>query len=297
MTGGQADWGRAAALAVPGKNEDVPLSGLGLAILSWRSPKSLANVLKRLDGAGIWSLFEDRLIYFQEIQDSDHALAESYGLRYAGNERNRGILGGMKAAVSESRCEYLLYLENDCVLLENGLECRRQLECALGYLRRGFAHVWRLRHRKNPGADFRGDMYRRYHGGRGYAWPICLLRRCLRPFKARRLAGAAVYFEDRPERCFPRGIQRTPEGAFLVDSSYINWTNQSILFRRSWFLETILPYAERHPRTRLVNGFPDVEKELNVGWWRRQGFKIGVDDKGLFTHGRLDRPPGDEKGV
>jgi len=53
-------------------------------------------------------------------------------------------------------------------------------------------------------------------------------------------------------------------------------------------LESLLPWVEAHPSRRPVQGFPDIEKELNGPWWRKQGFRVGLTP-GLFTHQRLDR--------
>ena len=101
------------------------------------------------------------------------------------------------------------------------------------------------------------------------------------------MMGRGLYIEKWPERLFPKYIWKTGDGMYIVDSKVINWTNQSILTTKRFFLQ-MLDYADQHPRSRTVNGFQDMEKPLNCRWWRRQHFKIGVSD-GLFTHQRLDR--------
>ena len=74
-----------------------------------------------------------------------------------------------------------------------------------------------------------------------------------------------------------------PEGWFRLSAKNITWSNQSIMVRRDFFLDKILGYAEANPSRRTVNGFPDIEKELNSAYWRNSGWHVGAD-LGLFTH-------------
>jgi hypothetical protein len=140
-----------------------------------------------------------------------------------------------------------------------------------------------MRHVEKPGQKFAAlGKHLRYHG----PGPLPALRRALRPGKARRLAGSAVYAEAAPEAHFPGLIERKPEGWLSVSAACLPWTNQSIVVRRDFYLETIVAQAEAHPSLRRVNGFPDIEKEWNAPRWRNSGWRIGVD-KGLFTHERV----------
>ena len=113
------------------------------------------------------------------------------------------------------------------------------------------------------------------------------LARFIQPWKARRLIGMSVYLEKYPEKKHPRYIKKLEEDFYIVDSCAMNWTNQSILTTKKFFLE-MLDYSDAHPRRRTVNGMQDIEKPLNCHWWRSQHFKIGMSC-GLFTHQRLDR--------
>ncbi|MFT6072211.1 MAG: hypothetical protein ACJAXL_000746, partial [Alphaproteobacteria bacterium] len=73
---------------------------------------------------------------------------------------------------------------------------------------------------------------------------------------------------------------------YLVDSAYLPWTNQSILLRREFFLDIIIRYAEMAQTKRRINGFRNLEIEMNSDFWRQGHFKICVP-KGLFTHRRI----------
>lgn len=270
---------------------------VGLGMLSWRAPATVDHTLASYARESILGLFDQVLLYCQEISDVDRQIAAKYAVTCTGNERNQGICGGVRALLEAMETDYILMVENDCVLIESHEETARQVHSAVRDMAAGRAHVFRLRHRRNPGEGFATvDKYRRYHlPTEASQQPNSVLKRILvrtraflRPGKAARLKGIAAYVEEHPEQVFPDVFQKTPEGNLIVDSHYINWTNQSILVDRRWTLETLLPWVEAHPSRRTVHGFPDIEKELNSRWWRNQHFLIGLTG-GLFTHQRLDR--------
>lgn len=270
---------------------------LGLGMLSWRAPKTVDHTLASYAERDFPSLFDHCRIFFQEITDADRAVAEKYGFDVAGNNSNRGIYGGVKALLENMSDDYVLFVENDCVLIENRDSAERQLTAAVRDIAAGRADVYRFRHLRRPGEDFAtANKYLRYHLPGPQSWidrrrgfPFMpFIRRLLRPAKARRLAGIAAYVEPQPEALFPDVFTRTADDNLIVSSRHLTWTNQAILFRRRWLLDEILPWVAAHPSRRTVNGFPDIEKELNCRWWRQQNFHIGLTP-GLFTHQRLDR--------
>lgn len=266
-------------------------------MLSWRSAATVEHTLASYARERIFDLFDDVLIYFQQISDADRALARRHGVRCDGNDANRGIYGGVKALLERLDTDYVLLVENDCVLIEPREEVRRQLSCAVADLAAGRADLYRFRHRREPGQRHAGRAkYRRYHLSADPAQrpdsPLARLavhlRRWLRPAKARRLLGMAAYAEDRPDLRHPGVFHPAGHGNYIVRSRHIKWTNQSILVPRHWMLDTLLPYVAANPSSRTVAGFSDIEKELDRRWWRRQEFNIGIAP-GLFTHHRLDR--------
>ena len=111
------------------------------------------------------------------------------------------------------------------------------------------------------------------------------------------MIGEACLVHKNAQQKFPSEIELLPSSHYKISSRNLNWTNQSIMFRKDWFLDTIIPFAESQNSSRFVNGFPDLEKELNCHWWRKQDFKVGWANPGLFTHQRFDRPAEDEKNI
>ena len=266
---------------------------VALAMLSWKSRRTLRKTLLSMQKANLLPLFADAAVYFQEMDEHDKKLAAEFGMRAEGNGKNTGILQGMKAAATMARCDYVLYVENDCRVADDITPetAQARISEALNHLLRGRVDYCRMEKR----ADDNGFKHLRYFPSDGSADTAARkLRRLLRPAKARRMSGGAVFVSDAPEDIFPRVISRLGGKFWSVDSSAMNWSNRPVLYPRDWFLNEVVSYAESHPRTRTVNGFPDMEKELNCKWWREKSFRIGVCE-GIFTHDRLDRPPGDEK--
>lgn len=256
---------------------------LGVGILSWGGLDSLRASLQSYAAADLFSLFDETLLFLPEMTAEGAAVANAFELPYEGSAANLGILGGFKALASAMTSDVLLLLENDCPLIEPKAEAARQLGLARKAVGEGDVVVFRMRHVEKPGQKFAAlPKYLRYHGpGR-----LPSLRRALRPQKARRLAGSAVYAEAAPEKRFPDLIERKPEGWLSVSAACLPWTNQSVVVRRDFYLGTIIAQAEARPSPRRVNGFPDIEKEWNAPQWRGSGWRIGVD-RGLFTHERV----------
>lgn len=262
----------------------------GLGILSWRDHDTLGRTLETYAHADLFGLFDEVLVFLPEMDAAGVAVADRFGLAHTGSRQNLGILGGFKALAESLSSAHVLLLENDCPLIEPHDEAARQLDLASAALGGGEVDVFRMRHRDHPGDKFDTlAKHLRYYprpGAPQRQKRAAALRRILRPGKARRMIGAAPYAMDAPETRFPRHIRRAEDGSLRVSSQVLNWTNQSVFLSRDFFLDTLVAYAEAHPSPRTVNGFPDLEKELNCRWWRAQEFTIGLD-RGLFTHARL----------
>ena len=261
----------------------------GVGLLAWRDLDGLAANLAGYAAAGLPAMFAERVVWFQEVSDEGRALAVRYGWRAEGSPENLGILGGFEALARALTAETVLLLEDDLPLVEDAGAVRAQLDEATQLLLADRAQVVRLRSRRVPGQKF--DLpgkYARYHGG----GPLAGVRRALRPGKAKRLAGGAVYVRDKADRAHRGLIDRTDEGTYLVSAACLPWTNQSVMVRRDFFLGRICAHAAANPSRRRVNGHPDIEREWNSKAWRRSGWTVAVPE-GLFTHGRApDGGPG-----
>lgn len=251
----------------------------GIGMLCYGRYETFRAALDTYKEAGLFELADEVLIAFNGLDDDGRKLAQDYDLPFIGSEDNSGILGGFKMLAEGLKSDVVLLLENDLPLIESAKEAKRQIENAKAALATNQVQVFRFRHRIRPGyRDQSSWKFLRYYR------PSLLaqLRRLIRPGKASRMIGNSIYVFTEPDKVFD-DIEKTPEGWLRISAKYLNWSNQSIMINRSFFLHEILAYAEAHPSNRTVNGFPDIEKELNSSHWRNSGWHVGAD-LGLFTH-------------
>lgn len=283
---------------------------LGLGILSWKAHETLRGSLTSYQNtADFLDLFGKRLIFFSDILEADRELAREFGWQVNGGV-NQGIAGGMKRLAESLDTPYVILLQNDNPLVVGTEFAKKHLEGALELLRSEVAHVVRLQHRWRVGEGFcLVDRYCRYYpirhaspewqpefhevGPQGF--PESTKKRflrSLRPIKARRLVGSSIFIEESPEKFFPEDIHRTRtlsgEEFLVVRSRALEFSDQCVMMRRSFFLDVLMKYVDAHPsRSRTPNGFQAPEICLAGGWWRRKNFKV-AQGTGLFTHCRID---------
>ena len=262
------------------------LPELGLCILSWRNRDKLRTSLESYRANGLFELFGEIRILFQAAEDEDYTIAREFGLEAIGLEQNIGIAGAWEYLLRQMKSHYVVFMENDCPLVEGPETVERELRQGLELLQSWQVDVYRLRSRTQPGSKFYNcEKYRRYYPvAEDSAMQRMLLglRRLLRPGKAKRLLGSAPYCVKNADRVHPQ-IRRLENGVYIVPSAHLNWTNQSVMFEREWMLDVLLERVKTHPSNRSINGFQDIEMALNCPWWRQQGFRIGLGE-GLFTH-------------
>ncbi len=266
---------------------------IGLGILSWKGGDSLKTSLASYAQENLFSLFDENVIFLPEQRAYETQIAQDFNLKIFGHTQNLGILGGFKALASAMTADYILLLENDCPLIENFAEAKRQIMLGQSLLENGTAHIIRLRHRQYAGQDWSVlRKYRILYPAPNASWLQilkCSLKRSLRPQKAERLKGWSIYApESLGKSLFPDVVQYySDDDYYVTDSAYLPWTNQSILMKRDFFLNMIIAYAESADTTRRINGFRNLEIEMNSNFWQQGHFKIAIP-KGLFTHQRID---------
>lgn len=223
-----------------------------IAILSWGAHRTLLNTLRSYRALGIDQLDKEKIIWFQEIDQSDRDIAKKYGYEAVGTSKNIGIANAYRELVNMASGDLFLFLENDWAALEGPQE----LYTAAELLRNGVVDVVRFRHRTIPGdplytLQFKGDELRQ---------PSHLLD--------------AVHWTLDPHVKF-KGYISYDDGFFLTSSRFANWTNNPTMFRTEWLRDYIVP--------RLGN--KDIEVDLQP-WWEQQDFIVG-QGSGIFTHKRV----------
>lgn len=281
--------------------EDV---SIGIGVLSWKAHQTLTASLQSYQDNGFLDLFDEKMIYFSDMGDEDISVAKRFKWRYSGGE-NKGIAEGMKRLAEALECDYILLLQNDNPIIEEGAFAIEHIKSAVSLLRSGACDLVRMRHRWQVGEgfvdawkylryypantvasefipSFHGVNERHYEDGFGKK-----LRRLCRPIKAKRLRGRSIFTEANPEQIYPDLIARKDD-FLIIDSSILHFTDQCLLISRDLWLNTFVPFIDAaRPSTRSSNGFKAPELAINGKWWRNKHFKIG-QGRGLFTHARYD---------
>ena len=251
----------------------------GIGMLCYGRYDTFREALRTYQAAGLFDLADEVLIAFNGLDEAAEDLAGEFGLPHIGSKDNLGILGGFKMLAEGMTSDIVLLLENDLPLIESAKEARRQIELARMALAENDVEVFRFRHRLHPGyRDQAAPKFLRYYRPN----LLSQIRRLVRPGKARKMIGNSIYAYAEPHKIF-KAVEQRPGGWFRISARHMNWSNQSIMIRRKFFLDEILAYAAANPSKRTVNGFPDIEKELNSSHWRNSGWHVGAD-LGLFTH-------------
>lgn len=280
-------------------NKHLSRNGIGASIISWRSWNTLENTLTSYRDAGLFDLVDKTIIYFQDLCDRDIEIAERFGVSYTGGI-NCGIADGMRNAANHLGTDYVLFLQNDCPAIVSRDEIEDQLTLAVDYLESGRINVMRFQSRLYPGVGYSDIVnYLLYYrpvapepevdisGLTRTSWQRWI-RRIAKPYNLHRMKGRGLYVEKYPEKLFPDAIKKTEDGVWIGDSSCMDWTDQSVLCKRIFFTDILMPYVDAHPSSSSThNGFQCPEPPLDCRWWRRQHFKIG-QGPGIFTHNRID---------
>ncbi len=256
---------------------------LAIGILSWKGYDSLENSLYSYQKNGLSKMTKHKFVCLPEYKEEGIRIAEKYNYRPILIKNNLGILEGFKRLAKEMPKGPILLLENDLELIENENETYSQLQKSINFLKKYRFIQVRLRSRKIPGEPFVGlSKYKSY-------WSdniISRTKRILRPFKARRLIGTSTYYHEEPDKIHPNIVKKIDDNFYLVTSSVLNWANLAILVDRDIYLEKIIKKAEEIKSKKNINGFKNIEIELNNSWWRNNEFEILVAP-GLFKHNRL----------
>ena len=254
-----------------------------IGILSWKGYDSLLNSLVTYENNGLSKLTKHKYICLPEYKKEGIEIAEKFCYKPILIKENIGILGGFKALAEKMPKGPILLLENDLPLIVNENETYQQIKKSLELLSKEKVIQIRLRSRINPGEPFVGiKKYQKYWSNN----LISFIMRVCRPIKSEKLIGTSTYLLNEPEKRHPEHVRKLANGFYSVSSSVLNWANLAILVDRDKFLNTIIKKAESVESSKNINGFKNIEIELNNSWWRKQKYEI-VIAPGLFTHHRL----------
>ena len=260
-----------------------------LSILTWKSPETLHATLQSL--VKIAAAFPDRLVLCQEGDDREIALAKKFGYRAEITNQNLGIMGGLKEAVLRAKFETVLLLENDVCFIGTASDIAviHQLSRYLKTEDISFACLMDRRSGPRP----------RYFKYWKDSWPPRPTLKGLVQFtSAKAIKADAIALTRLTETDCDFAVNLS-QSLWQTQSQYYAWSNRAKYVNKSFFLGQLIPYAEQNPTRRHINGFMDLEHQINSKkqrqWYRQQAFKIIIHQSGLFGHERYDRADNDEK--
>lgn len=239
-----------------------------IRILSMGSPATLHQTLTSYKDNGLLSLTDDVAVYFQNISDTDLAIAEEFSIsKVYGDDRNIGIGAAFTKLVEQAKYEHILLLENDWQAVENTATIQHQLEEGLILLKVGAANVIKYRSRFNYG----DPLYTLQFKGRERHCPEHM--------------GEAIHWLEKPNEVYPDvfdtvdwSINPTLKDEwYVMTSRHVSHTNNPCLHSREFYLQHISPFS---------GGGIDLEGNI-LKYWQSSDFKV-AHGWGIFKHDRID---------
>ena len=126
------------------------MNNITIGYLSWKRHDIFKQTLASHKNNGLFDIIPslNRLIFFQEINQSDIETAKQFECNYIGSNENIGILNAFIELINHCHTEYFIFCENDWCLIENKLITTKILEDAVTLLNSSKADIIKLRHRK-----------------------------------------------------------------------------------------------------------------------------------------------------
>lgn len=247
----------------------MKINDLSIGILSYRAHETLKASLRSHVQSGLTSLSEHFFIYFNDLDNDDITIANEFNLPYHG-AKNSGIYGGFRAIAEKCETDYVLILENDIITLqhENIYDC---IQSCLQDMKAHAINVFSLRSRITPGQGLSSKKYKLAFGLQN---PI---QETAAPYKATffdkvsmllkhgyrsKFKGRAIMFEQHPEKVHPDAISKLHSENYVTDSRFCNWSNQSVLVKKSFFLDIIYAIVWKHIRIQGQSTVFKILKKL-----------------------------------
>lgn len=236
---------------------------LTIAVLSWRQPKTLKNTFESYRKNGLLDLVREKLVFFNEVSPEDIKIAKEYGFEVLSAKQNIGIGLPFQQLVERASSKYLLFLENDFMLIENAEVTEQRLKHAVSLLEEGMTAV-RFRHRRHYGDP---NNYLKLVWN-GYFDP-----------KNPHMDGTDYW--EHPEEVYKGTCEKIScdgEDFYIMDSAYAAYTNNPTMYHTAFLKEHILPLK--------FNSIDVIENKVQE-WWCGGGYKV-ARGAGLFKHHPID---------
>ena len=128
----------------------IYMDNITIGYLSWKRHDIFKQTLSSHKNNGLFDIIppKNRLIFFQEMNQSDIEIAKHFECNYIGNNENIGILNAFIELINNCYTEYFIFCENDWYLVEDKNVTCKILEDTIKMLDNNIANIIKLRHRK-----------------------------------------------------------------------------------------------------------------------------------------------------
>jgi hypothetical protein len=130
------------------------MDNITIGYLSWKRHDIFKQTLSSHKNNGLFDIIspKNRLIFFQEINQSDIEIAKQFECNYIGSRENIGIMNAFIQLVEKCETEYFIFSENDFLLMENNnFNINKTLEDCISLLNEYPYGQIKLSNSKNPG--------------------------------------------------------------------------------------------------------------------------------------------------
>ena len=273
------------------------IKNVGLGILSWKCYDNLQYQLESYKNNGFLKLFEEKIIFFQEIDEEARELAKQYGFNAHGNDKNVGIYEGFKTLSQCMKSEIVLIMENDQTIVVDANESKRQVEIAKKYLENKQAHVVQFLNRVHDEKYIqwvKNKLYWHFPPDNASAFVrfVGWANQTFRKKTLLRKAGRVAEAIDNPHEYYKEIKHDNKTGFFIMPCGCKHLMPRNLMIKNEFFQNVIVKYldtldATKMPQKHLVNGFIDLERGLRYKrWWWHQPYTLAVS-KGMFDHERI----------
>lgn len=261
------------------------MNNITIGYLSWKRHNVLNQTLKSHYDNGLFDLIkkENRIIFFQEIDDEDIKIAHTYNCNFIGNIKNIGILNAFIKLVNNCKTEYFIFCENDFMLVEDKNTVKKTFEDSIKLLSNNKADIIRLRHRKNPGTP----LYSKPKNCKNWIQKD----QTNFPYKLK-----STNWLENPNQFYNNLFQEYEHNYkwYITTIEHQKWSNNIFLCKTSYLKNTVIPLINYFlDKNDKYSGLEDVltnykklvknDKKLNELIEYYSNTKI-ASGEGLFTH-------------
>eukprot|EP00854_Cymbomonas_tetramitiformis_P019555 gene19555-23386_t len=239
--------------------------------------RTLERTLQSYCDAGLIGASTERFIFFQKHQPGTalakwrEDISRWYGFEVMTDPGNVAYISFDRMA-KKCTSDYIMFLEEDFLLVEPLQVVRQQLDNAIRLLSSGIDAV-RMRHRWKFGSPY--YSYNKKHMVQSQVFAMVSKMEDPEKGYGYRQSGSKLFIGDFLTKCVEE------PATYCSNSTHVRFTTNPALYRTSWFRDVLGP--------RMYRPYLELEPSIK-DWsvWKSGRYKLACS-LGLFQHNRMDR--------